>query len=236
MTQRNPNPNQRRSVPREIYQRRRVAAVVIGVVVLALLWWIIASLTGGDPENTAASQSTSATSRSVDATSPAEPPNGKKKEPKASSSASSSSSSSSSATTGAAAKKDSCTLNDLKITATPGAPFFGPDQQPNFFVQIENPTGADCEIDADTSPLSFEVFTLNNYQRVWADTDCNPSEITGELKVPAGESLNYELGAWSRTTSAPNACEARQPVGPGSYLLYGHLGEAVSEPATFNLG
>ena len=76
---------------------------------------------------------------------------------------------------------------------------------------------------------------MGNYQRVWGDIDCNAPEVVGETKVKAGESLNYEMAAWSRTTSAPNKCEDRQPVGPGSYLLYAHVGNNTSEPASFNL-
>lgn len=215
--------------------RRRVAAVAALVVVILLLWWMISAIGGSDEDSSAeATDAAATTSTTPDMTSPSEPPKGKKPEgtdAKESGSAEASESARSSERN----RKDSCSLEDLKVVAVPGAVTFGADQQPNFYAKITNPTNADCVIDADESPLKFEVFTLNNYERVWADTDCNDPEITGEITVPAGKDMNYELGAWSRTTSAPDQCDNRQPVGAGSYLLYTHLGDNVSDPATFNL-
>lgn len=220
--------------------RRRVAAAAILLVVVLLLWWIISSLGGDDEAANTAANDQMATSTTPDMTSPNEPPNGKdtaKSESSESSSAkeTTDSSKSSDSSTNAASSKKTCELKDLEVTAVPGSITFNSDQQPNFFAKISNPTGGDCEIDAEKSPLKFEVFTLQSYQRVWADLDCNSSDVSGDIKIPAGESVNYELKAWSKTTSAPDQCEGRQAVDPGSYLLYAHLGDNVSEPATFNL-
>lgn len=215
--------------------RRRVAAVAALVVVILLLWWMISAI-GGSDENTAAESTDAAatTSTTPDMTSPSEPPNGKKPED-AGEKETGSTDASEESKSSEENRKDTCSLADLQVVAVPGSVTFGADQQPNFFAKITNPTKADCVIDADESPLKFEVFTLNNYERVWADTDCNKSEITGEVTIPAGKDVNYELGAWSRTTSGVDQCDNRQPVGPGSYLLYTHLGDNVSDPATFNL-
>lgn len=224
-------------MPREVYIRRRIAAVVILVVVIGVIWGLISLFSGGEePENAATSESAATTSEQQDMTSPPEPPKGADSSESKDAKASESKSEESTAEENKdEKKKDSCSLADLKVTARPGAPTFNADQQPNFFVKIENPTNADCDINFDDAPLKFEVFTMGNYQRVWGDIDCNAPEVVGETKVKAGESLNYEMAAWSRTTSAPNKCEDRQPVGPGSYLLYAHVGNNTSEPASFNL-
>ncbi|MBC2681264.1 hypothetical protein [Corynebacterium anserum] len=223
--------NRNRKLPREVYMRRRIAAVVALILVVLLIAWIISALSGGDESNTTQSTDAAATSSTTpNVTSPNEPPNSgknaKKSEDKTDTSASQTSKNNG---------KETCSVEDLQITARPGAVTFGADQQPNFFATVKNPTNADCVIDMDDNQLKFEVFTLNNYERVWADLDCNRPDVTGEVKIAPGKSVNYELGAWSKTTSAPNQCDNRQPVGPGSYLLYAHVGDNVSEPATFNL-
>ncbi|WP_238596903.1 hypothetical protein [Corynebacterium heidelbergense] len=218
-----------RPLPREVYIRRRVAAVVVLVVLIGLLWWAIAAMFGGgsDSENAAATQ---ATSTSPNMKGPVEPPQGN------SSKASDSATSSSSASASSEPKAGNCSPADLQVEAVPGAPVFGADQQPNFFAKITNPTGRDCELNMEDSPLKFEVFRLNDYQRVWSDLDCNDPEVTGNVKFPAGKTTTYELTSWSRTSSVPGNCGSRDPVPAGAYLLYTHVGDTVSQPATFNLG
>ncbi|CAM2943135.1 Secreted protein [Corynebacterium falsenii] len=225
--------------------RRRIAAVVVIVLVILLIWWIVSALSGGD-NNAATTANTASQSSTV--SSSAKPSESKKADASASSSESESPSGSESATDTAkpsdpnaagaegAEGKDTCTVADLQVTATPGEPTFPAGQLPKFFATIKNPTKADCVVDFNTNQLKFEVFTMNNYERVWADTDCNAPEVTGDVTIPAGRSVNYELEAWSRTTSAPGKCDNRQPVSPGNYLLYAHVGDNTSQPATFNLG
>lgn len=225
--------------------RRRIAAVVVIVLVILLIWWIVSALSGGD-NNAATTANTASQSSTV--SSSAKPSESKKTDASASSSESESPSGSESATDTAkpsdpnaagaegAEGKDTCTVADLQVTATPGEPTFPAGQLPKFFATIKNPTKADCVVDFNTNQLKFEVFTMNNYERVWADTDCNAPEVTGDVTIPAGRSVNYELEAWSRTTSAPGKCDNRQPVSPGNYLLYAHVGDNTSQPATFNLG
>ena len=228
----------RRPLPREVYIRRRIAAVVILVVVIGVIWALISLVSGGgDSENTASTETAITTSEQQDMTSSPEPPKGTEpsdsEDEKASEEKDKGKDDESDENKDE--KKDSCSLADLRVTARPGAPTFNAEQQPNFFVKIENPTNADCDINFDDSPLKFEVFTMGNYERVWGDIDCNEPEVVGDTKIKAGESANYEMAAWSRTTSAPGKCEDRKPVDPGSYLLYAHVGDNTSQPASFNL-
>lgn len=239
------DPNSRKPLPREVYMRRRLAAVVVLVLVLLLLWWLIGSLGGNDEGQDVASDQKTETSQSSTTAAPSESSPASSSETQSGEPSESAKGSDkpgdkpadASETTKAAEKpkKNTCELGDLEIVAKPGAPSFAPDAVPNFYVTINNPTAAECKIDLDKDKLSFEVFTLNNYQRVWGDLDCNESGASGERTIKAGESVKYSLESWSRTTSRPNACEARQPVGPGSYLLYAHVGDNTSKPATFNL-
>lgn len=113
-------------------------------------------------------------------------------------------------------------------------PTFESDERPTFYLTVKNPTKADCKIDLRKDGLKFEVYDLASNQRMWADTDCNPSEDTSERVFPAGQERSYQA-VWSRTTSAPNQCGNRQPVPAGSYFLHTLVGNNNSEAFTFNL-
>lgn len=214
-------PNQ--PLPREIYTRRRIAAVVVLVVVIALIWWAVSSLTGGGDDGDPAPAAASSPAASSPAPSSSTTPTSTSTAPAATTAAPTTS------------EKTDCSLADLRVEAAPGQPSLGPDTAPNFFLTVTNPTRGDCRVDLSDHPLQFEVFTLTTYQRVWADTDCNRPEDAGELRLAPGASKTWELTSWSRTTSAPDGCGDRRPVDPASYLLYTHVGDVVSQPATFNL-
>lgn len=230
-------------MPPEIYQRRRITAVVVLVVVVALLWWVISSLTGGDDgQNTVARTSeSSAVSQAPSETAPESTESAASSETstEASESASPSRSAEPSETEAVpddVASKETCGLDDLRLSVRPGAPTFRDGQQPNFFLEVTNPTSGECDIDLGEDELKFEVFTMDSgYSRVWGDTDCNSPTSTGRLRLDPDQSRTFEMTAWSRTTSSPDSCDNREPVGNGAYMVYGHIGDNTSESQTFNL-
>lgn len=230
-------------MPPEIYQRRRITAVVVLVVVVALLWWVISSLTGGgDGQNTVARTSeSSAVSQTPSETAPESTESAASSETstEASESASPSRSAEPSETEAVpddVASKETCGLDDLRLSVRPGAPTFRDGQQPNFFLEVTNPTSGECDIDLGEDELKFEVFTMDSgYSRVWGDTDCNSPTSTGRLRLDPDQSRTFEMTAWSRTTSSPDSCDNREPVGNGAYMVYGHIGDNTSESQTFNL-
>jgi hypothetical protein len=230
-------------LPPEIYQRRRITAVVVLVVVVALLWWVISSLTGGDDGQDQVAQTSESTA--VTTAGSTEPASGSAGSSETSAEASESASPSSSESAEPSesrgvpdevASKTTCELDDLRLTVRPGAPTFRDGQQPNFFLEVTNPTSGECDIDLGENELKFEVFTMDSgYSRVWGDTDCNSPTSTGRLRLEADQSRTFEMTAWSRTTSSPDSCANRQPVGNGAYMVYGHIGDNTSESQTFNL-
>lgn len=238
-----------RPLPPEIYRRRRIAAAVIAVVVLVVLALIVKAIVGGgDSSDTAAVTSTSRsaaahttgskTPRTTSASGTASETTGAQGSEGSDGSGGSAGETTTDATgaTSTTAEPDGqCTVDDLQLTVSAGAPTYAEGQQPDFYLAVSNPTGSDCVVDLDESPMSFEVFTLSDYARVWGDTDCNEPTLTGELDLAAGEQRTFALSGWSRTSSSPDDCTDRSPVGAGAYLLYGHLGDNISEPETFNL-
>lgn len=209
--------------PEVIYVRRRVAALFLLLVVIAVLIFAMVKFAGKKDDSTDVA-ATMTTTTSVEAT-----------ETTSTSESTTESTSESTEASAEAPKKQSCELHDLRITATSDQPNYAANVEPKFYMTVKNPTDADCEIDLDRDILRFEVYDLATNQRVWADVDCNASEGTGTRVFPAGEERHFEA-KWSRTTSAPEMCQQRQPVPAGSYFLHAVIGDNPSDAHTFNLG
>lgn len=226
-----------RPLPEEIYMRRRVAALVILLVVASLVIWGLSAMakSGDGSGETSASTSTEETSELVTEPTVSEPST--ETTTATSTATGTASTSTTTATTTepvAAAKKGSCELSDLRIEAVPPQPSFPVNSQPEFFMNVSNPTDADCELDLKDGMVRFEVYEMATNKRVWADTDCYPSIVTGRQVVPAGSEQGFKA-VWSVTASQPGQCANRQQVPAGAYYLHGVIGDNASDPAPFNL-
>lgn len=217
--------------PEVIYVRRRVAALFLLLVVIAVLIFAMVKFAGKKDDSTDVAATTTTTT-SVEAT---ETTSTSESTEESASESTTESTSESTEASAEAPKKQSCELHDLRITATSDQPNYAANVEPKFYMTVKNPTDADCEIDLDRDILRFEVYDLATNQRVWADVDCNASEGTGTRVFPAGEERHFEA-KWSRTTSAPEMCQQRQPVPAGSYFLHAVIGDNPSDAHTFNLG
>lgn len=235
---RNPYHDDPRPLPPEIYRRRRIAAVVVLVVVVVLIVLGLRACSGGGDgatdENAAATSST--TAQSWPASASATETTAQSTASSAASSSSSASESASPSTSAAPEPGEACVPGDLQLAVRSGAPSYGPGENPDFYLTVTNPGDNPCNLDLGEAPLRFDVFSLGDYGRVWGDTDCNEPTSQGTTALPAGEAKSFKMSGWSRTTSAPGQCGDRAPVPAGSYLVYGHVGDATSEPGTFNLG
>lgn len=236
-------PNNQR-LPEEIYVRRRIAAVVVILVVVALVVWGLVSLTGGsdeeDPERAAQTTATSEESTPAEEETPESETTTAETEESGSETESAESSESSETTepeeaTTAGDAKQSCTLADLQITASSDQANYDGQTQPTFYMQVENPTAVDCEIDLSSNPMRFEVYDLATNQRIWSDIDCNEPIGEGEETFEAGSERNFQA-VWSRTTSSPDNCGNREQVSAGSFFLHGVIGDNASNSHTFNMG
>jgi hypothetical protein len=234
-----PSNQYNRPLPPEIYRRRRIAAGVGLLVLVLVLVLIVRAITGGggDSTETAADSSTSSASAapSESATGSAGASESASGEVSASGSAEESEGADTSRTSDAE-PSGACNLDDLQLEVRSGAPTYAGGQLPDFIMSVSNTSDEDCTVDLEANPMSFEVFNLTSYERIWGDTDCNEPTATENIDLAAGESRNFALNGWSRTTSAPDQCGDRADAGTGAFLLYGHLGDRVSEPGTFNLG
>lgn len=220
-------------------RRRVAAAVIVLVVAIALIWAAVALGGGGEEEQQPAPTSAAPAAASSEKPSDAAETSGQEessaeKTGETTEQERESEEPSAAPSTVAAAEKRTCELNDLQITAATSQSTYRQGEKPTFYMTVKNPTGADCEVDLDRETLRFEVYSMADNSRVWADVDCNPSEGSGQRSFPKGEERHFE-SVWSRTTSAPKQCEARTPVEPGSYYLHAVIGKHASPAQPFNL-
>lgn len=240
-------PNNNR-LPDEVYVRRRVAAVVVLLVVIALIVWGLVSMSGGNEEETEPAAET--TSQAAETT-PEETETTEAEETSETSGTSETSETDetsgtsetsesedpteSTAASGTEAAQQSCELSDLQVSVSSDQPNYSAGTEPTFYLSVENPTAADCEIDLSEDTMRFEVYSLATNERIWSDVDCNAPVGDGEETFEADTERNFQA-VWSRTTSSPDNCSAREPVPAGSYFLHGVIGSNASNSLPFNLG
>ncbi|MBN9645080.1 hypothetical protein JZY06_10745 [Corynebacterium sp. CCM 8862] len=227
-------------MPRKIYIRRRVAALVVLIAVVAVIIWIMTLFGGattGDSQQSGAVETTttqaSGTGASTTSVTPSDQPTqGVTTAPPAETGEQTMAPTTT--VVREAPVKNTCQLDDLVVTATTDKSTYSPGEMPKFYMTVSNPTTADCVIDLNDNILRFEVYDLATNRRVWADVDCNSSEGTGTQTFPAGKETYYEA-VWSRTESAPGACELRPEAAPGGFYLHALIGSNHSDAKTFNL-
>ncbi|WP_175934486.1 hypothetical protein [Corynebacterium sp. Marseille-P4321] len=238
-----------RPLPPEIYMRRRVAALVILLVVVALLVWGLTAWArsgGGDDgadgvSETTAEATAEQTPTSNPATEPTVPAPGEETETTETTGSSTATvttqvtkSEDAEETAAAPARSGVCELKDLVVTAIPSQPSFPKGTQPMFYMEVQNPTDTDCEIDLDENLLRFEVYDMASNERIWADTDCYEPVATGSETFKAGDKRGWEA-RWSATASQPGQCSNRPAVEPGSYFLHAVIGDNASDASPFNI-
>lgn len=226
-------------LPPEIYRRRRIAALVALVVVLILVIWALVQCGSPDPAEDPGASAAASSGESVTVS---------RSDGSAVTSAPGGAGEGEGEDDGAAEApylttevrqtldKDACEAGDVQLTVESDQPNYGPEGKPRFSLTLYNPTRGDCAVDLDELPLRFEVYTLDDYARVWSDLDCHASEGAGVETIAPGEEVVYTV-TWSRLSSAPGACSSteRTPVEAGGYLVYGLVGDRNSDAYTFNL-
>ena len=237
-----------KQLPREIYVRRRVAALVaILVLVIVLIWAATALFSGSEEpgtesqqaaasdtlapseEATSAVETTESTAAegSAEASKSAEPKEGEQDKEAPSSEAKPEELT-------VDPTKTTCSLQDLKVLAKTNEDSVPADKMPTFYLEVFNPTTADCSIDLDEEQLRFEVYKMGSNERVWADTDCYASVETGKQTFKSGETRYFQAD-WSRKRSEPGKCTEREEAEPGAYFLHSVIGENYSPALPFNL-
>lgn len=229
----------RKPLPPVIYQRRRAAALILILVVVAALIIAWAVGRGGKDDASQQAAATSSLAQPADAPSsaPSAAPTSSAAEAPASDGAPSAESSAAASSESAAASeapKNSCTVDDLKVSVKAVEASYKDGALPVFVMDVENPTAVDCDIDLDQNKLRFEVYKMGTNARVWADTDCYPSVQTGRTTFKAGATQQFQA-TWSRKGSEPGQCSDRPVAEAGHYFAHGIIGDNYSEGYTFNL-
>lgn len=228
-------------LPPEIYRRRRIAALVALVVVLILVIWALVKCGSPDPAedpgtSAAASSGESVTVSRTDGSAVTSAPGGAGDGDTEGEDDGAAEAPYLTTEVRQTLDKDACEVGDVQLAVESDQPNYGPEGKPRFSLTLYNPTRGDCAVDLDELPLRFEVYTLDDYARVWSDLDCHASEGAGVETIAPGEEVVYTV-TWSRLSSAPGACSSteRTPVEAGGYLVYGLVGDRNSDAYTFNL-
>ena len=222
-----------RPLPPEIYRRRRVAALVALLVVVVLLVWGLSAMARSGGGEADVSTSTSPTTTPVTEPTVPEPGAATPSESEAAKESASGEPSSPAERT-EAAPSGTCELKDLRVVASTNQPSYAVGEQPVFYMEVQNPTDADCVIDLDANIMRFEVYDMATNQRVWSDVDCFDPVFAGQETFPRDSKRGFEA-RWSGTSSQPNVCTDRQPVPAGSYYLHTVIGDNASDAVPFNL-
>ncbi|OFL77005.1 hypothetical protein HMPREF2976_09095 [Corynebacterium sp. HMSC077D10] len=235
----------RKPLPPVIYQRRRAAALILILVVVAalIIAWTVGRGGKDDASQQAAATSSLAQPADAPSSAPSAAPTSSAAEAPASDGAPSAESSAAAPSESAApsdsaaaseAPKNSCTVDDLKVSVKAVEASYKDGDLPVFVMDVENPTAVDCDIDLDQNKLRFEVYKMGTNARVWADTDCYPSVQTGRTTFKAGATQQFQA-TWSRKGSEPGQCSDRPVAEAGHYFAHGIIGDNYSEGYTFNL-
>lgn len=222
-------------LPEQIYVRRRVAAVAIVLLLAALGVWAAVALGKSGDDSAAETAATTAAPATSEASAEETTTAAEEETTEAEETDAAAPTTAEIVAPDEVKNKRSCELADLQVTAATDQPTYEPDKQPHFYLTVTNPTQGDCVVDLEQQHLRFEVYDMASNKRVWADTDCNESEGRGKLEIHSHEERHFEA-VWSRTSSAPQACEAREPVAPGSYYVHAVIGDNPSQALPFNLG
>ena len=208
--------------------RRRVAALVILLVVVALLVWGLSAFARSGKSDTSSDtpQSTAEVTETPSTTLATEPT--------VELSTATETTQVTATTEASPVKKGTCELGDLRIQASSNQPSYAAGTQPVFYMEVQNPTDAECAIDLDDNLLRFEVYDMASNERVWSDTDCYPPVAGGTVEFAPGEKRRWEA-RWSGTASQPGQCDNRPTVKAGSYFLHGVIGDNASDASPFNV-
>jgi len=121
---------------------------------------------------------------------------------------------------------------DEAISLTVGAEFpqYPAGSKPLLGLNITNVSAVPCLRDLDVALQTWGLFAADG-TRLWGSNACYPDASVPNLPLlQPGQLVNFTI-VWSGQTSDPTCTLPRQTLGPGTYILRGHLANLVSPDA-----
>lgn len=199
-----------------VYWRRR--AVVAGVILLIVVVVVLIVVGRGGAATPEATSSASAGASSASSSASAGASSA------ASSAAASASASPSAASTASAADGATCSKDQITLTPIVDKTSYGPAEDPEISMSIENTGSNSCHMDLGSSQ---QVLTISSGQeQYWSSKDCQTGGTNQDVTLKAGQKLTTPAIEWDRTRSSTTTCDAARAAVTAGGASY-HLGVAV---------
>jgi len=125
---------------------------------------------------------------------------------------------------------NSCADSELSITPAPETQAIRAGMPTKLYLKIRNMSARTCtrDVGADVQ----ELYLHQNGQEVWS-SDCNGKNGNDVVTFPPDHEKSYFVNWDARGTDG--ACTAKPALPPGSYQLYGRLGNKVGGPVPLTI-
>lgn len=219
----------------EVFRRRRIVVGVALLVVLALVVWAVIAVVGfftkspeaaAPPAPAASSSSAPATTASAEASGSASG-NAAASEP-----GSAPPSSSEAGSASAQAAGDSCSSDDIELTAATDKGTYASAEKPVLEMKIQNTGSEDCTVNVGTSQQEFSI--VSGSDRIFSTTDCRTDASDSDMTLKAGATESAHF-TWDRLRSAPGCKDVETKPRPGTYTFSAKLGDVESDKVNFSL-
>ncbi|WP_140400608.1 hypothetical protein [Gulosibacter sp. 10] len=211
-----------------VYRRRRLVALLVLILLVLGIWWLVSAIVGlfSGGEDAAEPAPTPVATESA----PAETPE----------STSAPEETEASGEDGAEepeATPEVCTESDVTVTAVVDAEAYGPEESPQFSVELMNESDQPCIIDIGTASQVYTV--MSGEDTIWVSTHCQTDEQTQVVELTPDKKVTAPAFEWSRERSSEDTCEDEnrpEAVADGAYYyLTVKVGGITSAPAYFAL-
>lgn len=210
-----------------VYRRRRLVALLVLILLVLGIWWLVSAIvglfSGGEdaaepaPTPVATESAPAETPESTSAPEETEASDGAAEEPEAT--------------------PEVCTESDVTVTAVVDAEAYGPEESPQFSVELMNESDQPCIIDIGTASQVYTV--MSGEDTIWVSTHCQTDEQTQVVELTPDKKVTAPAFEWSRERSSEDTCEDEdrpEAVADGAYYyLTVKVGGITSAPVYFAL-
>lgn len=124
-----------------------------------------------------------------------------------------------------------CATGDLTAELSADATTYAEDALPTFTLRLTNAGSVACLVDAGGPNQQLAI--TSGSDRIWASTDCAPTEPLQLLLAP-GQADERQV-QWDRVRSVEGCAGGQSDAQPGTYQAVLTLAGVVTEPVVFGL-
>ena len=131
--------------------------------------------------------------------------------------------------TGEGATGETCTDNELLVTASAENTSVRQGVPVTFYIRVKNVSTRLCS--RDLSAQAQELYLEQSSAKQWSSDTCSNAANTADVRrIQPNETFQFNV-PWNGQGTA-QGCANRKLLNPGTYQLHARLGNIVSEPVT----